>query len=330
MTGFLVKQESQDKLTIGVILPFTGDFAFFGEEIRNGINLARQELDIDYKIIYEDDESLSSVAAVKAANKLANFDNIDIAVTAIVDEAKPITHIFNNKKIPLLIVWDSNKYVYEYDYLFSTGFSTEKAGKKIANFAYYDLNLRNIAIVSHNEAWAEIIYKSFQEKFESLGGKIVLHEKHDIPDKDYKGTILKIKNSKADGVYMPLIPPTSVNFMLQAEQLDLNKQLLAGDALIQDAIGAAGSAAEDIYYTNTYVDDAEVLTEKYKEAYGSEPIDITMVSFGYNGLKTIAKAHEQNPDGLRQGLYDVIGGKTLDKEERIYQVIDGKPVLVED
>jgi len=328
MTGFFVRNTNEE-LTIGVILPLSGDFAVIGSELQKGIKLAKDESKVNVRIIYEDDQ-FDPKMSLNAANKLLNFGNIiDIGITPFVEGAKPTIPLFENKKTPLITAWDSTHLVDENDFLFSTGFSTEKAGEKMADFAFNELELRKIAVVSHNDAWSELISDSFKEKFIDLGGKIVMHEKHDINEVDYRSTILKMKSLDIDGVYMPLIHPTNVNFLKQVKELDLDTTLLEGDALFLESIEDAGESAEGIFFTNIFTDNSVELAKKYKEKFGEDPLDITIVSFGFDAFNAAVEAHEKNPDDLNEGLFDVIGGKTLDRIEKIFRVEGGEVVEVE-
>lgn len=320
--------EDNKELVIGAVLPLSGDFAFIGEEIQNGMKLAQENSDLSIRIIFEDDQ-FSSAVSVNAANKLINIDNIDIGLTSFVEEAKPIAPIFENSKTPLVVVWDSTEFIKESDFLFSTGFSTELAGEKMAEYAYEDLGLSKIAIVSHNEPWSELISESFANRFQELGGEIVLHNKHNLEDNDFRSTITKIKNVDVEGVYMTLLAPTSINFLVQAKEMNLDKQVLSADALIQDVIDASEDASEGIIFTNIYSEDTESLRKKYIQKFGKEPIDMTIVSFGFNGLNAIINAHKENAQDLQLGLVKVISSTgSLDKEERIFQVKDGHQILI--
>jgi len=325
-TDAIIKDNSE--LVVGAILPLSGDFAFIGEEIQNGMKLAQEDSDLNIRIIFEDDQ-FSPAVSVNAANKLINIDNIDIGLTVLVEEAKPIAPIFENSKTPLIVAWDSTEFIKESDFLFSTGFSTELAGEKMAEYAYEDLGLSKIAIVSHNEPWSELISESFANRFQKLGGEIVLHNKHNLEDNDFRSTITKIKNADVEGIYMPLVAPTSINFLVQIKELDLDQQLLSADALIQDVIDASEEASEGIIFTNIYSEDTESLRQKYIQKFDKEPIDIAIVSFGFNGLNTIVNAHKENAQDLQSGLVKVISSTgSLDKEERIFQVKDGHQILI--
>lgn len=326
-------EKTSEPIKIGVILPLTGDLAALGEEIRKGIEIAIEEVKaegLNLNVIYEDDQSSFGINTVNAANKLINSDKVNAGLTMLVEEARPIYLIFNNNKIPLLVLWDSNKFIKESgEYVFSNGFSTELAGESMADHAFNKLGLRKIAIVSHIDPWAEIISDSFKNKFEKLGGKTVFDEKFQLDTTDYRTTIIKIKQMKPDGVYFPLIPMNSVRFIIQAQQLNLQTSLLTGDALIQDVINEAGKAAEGIYFTNIYTDDGDLLISKYKQKYNNEPMDITLVSFGYDGIIKMAEASKNFPTSLKKGLTLLLNeNRSSDRLEKIFRVNNGKAVEV--
>lgn len=327
----------KEPIKIGTILPLTGDFAALGEEVKRGIEIGVEEAKnsgVALNVVYEDDQSLSPTALVNAANKLINMDKVNVGLTMIVEESRSITPIFNKNKTPLMVLWDSNKFIKEAgEYVFSNGFSTEKAGEIMARFAYSKLNLKKTAMISHIDPWANIISDSFENEFKKLGGTIVYKETLQPTETDYKTVITKIKNSGADSVYFPLVPPNSALFLKQAHEMNLNLPLLTGDALIQDVIDAAGKAAEGVYFTNIYTEpgEASMLTKKYKNRYGKEPLDVTLISFGYNGIMKIVEAIQREKPGesLQQALVSIFGeGRSVERAEKIYQVVNGKPVEI--
>lgn len=340
--SLLTKKDSPSgnkPVRVGVVLSFTGDLALFGEEAKKGIELALAETDQEktsVKIFYEDSQSLSATAAANAANKLIATDKIDIGLAMIIEEAQPMMPIFNRAKIPLLITWDSSNVIQNSgEYIFSNGFSTEKAGESMAEHAYRSLGVKTVAILKHQNPWAETITPAFRAKFESLGGTVIFEGSEPPEQTDYRTSIGKLKNSRAGGIYFPFVPPTSIQFLTQTKQLDLKGMLLTGDPLIQDVIDAAGKAAEGVYFTNIFTEDdqAKLLTEKYSSKYGSDPIDTTLVSFGYDGMMKIRDAIEiakRKNISLRDALEEIYGPtRSADRVEKIFQVRNGKPVPVE-
>lgn len=319
---------SDDPLKVGVILPLSGDLAALGEEVQKGIAVAVAEAAVDGKkieIIYEDD-GFDPKRSVSAANKLLSVDKADVVLTMLVEEAQPIMPLFESAQVPLLVLWDSNALIAEGGtYSFSNGFSTEHAAKDIATYAYTVLGLRTIAVIGHVNPWAEISIAAFKNRFEALGGSVLFTEVFQTDTTDYRAVIAKAKSAQADGVYFPLIPPGNARFLIQAKELGLASTLLTGDPLIADAIAEAGAAAEGVYYTNIHTDAAQELTGRYRTAFGTDPFDLTLVSFGYDGVMKILEA-DRVDGSLQSGLENVFGpGRTADRRERIYRVEQGVP-----
>jgi len=320
-------------IKIGAILPLSGNLAFFGEEIKKGVDLAVDELKregVDIQVIYEDDQSLSPRATANAANKLLNIDKIDVGLTMLVEESRPIAPIFNDKKIPLLVLWDSNKFIKESgEYLFSNGFSTEMAGRVMAEYARKSLGLRKIAILEHIDPWAEIIAKSFKDNFKEMGGSVVYDEKIPADTTDYRTSILKIKKLNPDGVYFPMVPMNSVRFLTQSDQLGLKSVFLTGDGFIQDVIDKSGDSSEGVYFTNIFTANPDDIASKYQAVYGKNPLDITLVSFGYDGVLKISEAYKKSKKSIKGGMDMVFGeNRSADKVEKIFKVVNGVAVEV--
>ena len=334
---FITTQTKKEpkEIKIGAILPLTGDFAAIGNEIKRGIEIAIDEAKnagFSLAIFYEDDQSLSPVAAVNSANKLININKIDIGLTMLVEESRPISPIFSKNKVPLLVLWDSNSYIKEAgSYIFSNGFSTEKAGEMMAEFAYSKLGLKKIAIISHVDPWAKIISKSFKDKIMDLGGLIEYEEELQPSETDYRTSIAKIKQMSPDGIYIGLVPPNSALFIIQSKELGLRVPILTGDALIQDVINAVGESAEGIYLTNIYTEltETNLLNKKYKEKYKKDPLDINLVSFGYDGIVKIMEAMKIRIKSLQEALISIFGeNRSSDRAEQIYKIYKGKPLEI--
>lgn len=332
-------------IKIGSILPLSGDLGALGEEIRRGAELAVQELNAQgQNIVYvSEDDAYDPKRMVTGVNKLVTIDKIDAAFTAIVEEAKPTAPIFNSHKIPLLVAWDSNEALKTAgEYIFSIGFSTEHAGEKMAEYAYQKLGVRRVAILQHINEWADVIAPAFEKKFLAFGGQVILKEKVQPTEKDFRILILKVKEAKVDGLYFPMVPPVKGPFLIQAKQLGLNTALMNGDALILDEIKEAGEAAEGVYFTNIYAEETDALMKNYQAKYKTDPYDSVYVSFGYDAIRVLAQASKiaqtrQIPlsEALKQidmrgtgSRIRMNGSRFSEREERIYKVVNGQPIEV--
>ena len=320
-------------LRVGVILPLTGDFSSFGTEVRRGVELgvdAAVKNGYHIDAIYEDAKSDFGAGPLSATHKVLTVDDADIGLTMVTEQAKPIIPVFDQHKIPLLVVWDSNKALTEAGVsVFSSGFSTEGAGEQMAEYAYSELGLRRIAILQHKDAWAEVIAPAFAQKFQSLGGTIVLDEKVDLSVTDYRTIIARIKQTNADGTYFPLIPPTNAQFIIQARQYSLPGALLTADAFQLDVIRQLGDVGNGIYYTNIHTNMADELARLYQAKFGEEAHDVAFVSMGYDGIAKIIEAANIR-ESLMEGMLEVFGpSRSADKIEKVFKIVEGKPVEVE-
>src|SRR6185503_3945742 len=81
LIGFVLVKNSQESNTetikVGVITPLTGNFAIFGERMRNAMEMAKEDLGApaaNIQLIYED--ACQPAQAVSAAQKLIQADKV--------------------------------------------------------------------------------------------------------------------------------------------------------------------------------------------------------------------------------------------------------------
>lgn len=325
------RPEKDDLLTIGAVLPLTGPLGSIGQEIKRGMEIALSESsDETIKILFEDDQ-FSPAKSVAASHKLISIDGADIVTTAVLEQARSMIPVFNDAEVPLLILWDSDESIGKEinPFIYSNGFSLEASGEVMAEFALESLGIETISIIEHITPAAEIMSDAFQQEYTRRGGSIVYHEELSAESSDFRTSIAKLKEQDADAVYMVLIPPGNSKFLTQAQELELDTQILSIDALIQDSIDEAGSAADGVYFTNIYAEDTDEVEDAYRGRYGAQPLDSTLVSFGYEGVQKIIESYEKE-DVLVKGLDTVFGkSKSANKVEKIFRVENGKSILIE-
>lgn len=317
-------RERNDHLVIGSILPLSGDLAALGQEVQRGMDIAAEGTP-NIMLVHEDDGSLDARAGVQAANKLLNIDKIDVGVTMLVDQALPIGPQFQEASTPLLVVWDDSERLADVgDMMIGLGFSVEKTAEKMAQFAYNELQLRDVAILAHQEAYALISMHVFSEVFTNLGGRITQEEALQTTEVDYRAVLTEMNQTKQDGWYLPLFPSTNLSVFQQMEELGIEGRRMTIDGLIQDIILEAPELFEGTYYTNYYADDTDRLKERYREMYGEEPLDIALVSFGFDAINQIIAAAEIDGGDLGEAIRRKL---PADKVERIYRIESAHPVL---
>lgn len=333
------KQDTQESIKIGAVLPMTGDFSMFGESINQGAMLAVKELQtkgMKIEYVAEDDKSSAS-GSVSAANKLLNADKVSGVITATVQEVKPIKNSFDGGTTPLLAVWDSNDYIKSAGpNIFTIGFSTEDAGYQLANYAVKN-GAKKVAVISQKDEWSELIASAFDKKVKELGAAVVLNDSLQPSVKDFRSQITKLKSENVDAVFIPFLPGAIGPFANQARQLGYKGLILTGDSFSMDEVEQAKANAEGIVFANLHSTGADALGVEYEKQFGAAPTDSLFVTFGYNGVKTLVAATElaqkkniSVSDALRQtetqgvdGLIDFKGGQQAEKTEKLYKAENG-------
>jgi branched-chain amino acid transport system substrate-binding protein len=98
-----------ETVKIGVILPLTGDMAFAGEDVKNGLLLAKaQKTDSHhkYQFIFEDNE-LDLKRTASAAQKLLNINRVDVLITLWPPAASVVAPMAEQAKVlHYTIAWD--------------------------------------------------------------------------------------------------------------------------------------------------------------------------------------------------------------------------------
>ena len=325
------------KIKIGVLLALSGPLTPLAQEVQRGVELAHSETGAAaaVAVVYEDVGSLSPRQAATAAHKLLDIDRVQLALSMIIEEAEPIIPIFTAKRVPLLVLWDSNKRLLTAsEYVFSNGFSTEKSAEVAADYAVKTLKLKKIAILGHITPAVEILAQSFADRAAALGSEVIYRKLVDINTTEFKALIPALRKQQPDGVYFLLAPPFGGVFLKEAAGLQLAAKFLTTDLFTADSINTAGDHADGVYFTGIYADDPETLTAQYRARYHAAPVDITLVALGYDGMQKALQAASlmttRATDPV-QALLKVFGPtRSAARTERLFQVSKGQTVTVRD
>ncbi len=340
-----------EKTKVGVILPLTGELSFVGQEIEKGIQLALADFpEAGIKVVVEDNESLNTSKAVSALQKLVFVDKVNVVLNDAVNTAKALVSTVDQAQISTIIVWDSNEQLRNlHSHIFGFGFSTEKAGQDAAHLAVSTQAAKKVAVISLHDEWSEIIANAFAEETKSLGAEVVIHEKFNVGETDFRTVIAKIKNQKVDAVFFPFpFPDSIINFAKQARELNLEASLITGDGFVGVDLKTAGEVLENVYAVLPWVTDPALET-KYAARFGnSNSVSLAFAGLGYDAVKLIVdtktsleSSHQAiNSETLYQALKQVesqgflgttnFGTSNIaDKQEKITVIKNGQLQLVE-
>nr|MBA4405260.1 hypothetical protein [Nanoarchaeum sp.] len=304
-------------ILIGVTGPLTGDAADYGQNVRNAIELALEEINNSggmkgrrFKIIYED-HACESLKAVTAIQKLIHIDKVSI----IIDEACSScalagAPIAESNKVLLILPTASNYKIKEAgDYIFRIYPSDAFQGKKLAEMVISE-NYDKAAIIYKNDDYGFGLKEVFEEEFKKLGGKIITVEAHGVGEADFRSIITKIKYSQSNVLVLADDSKYGALILKQARELNLNVPIYGSDAMKDESlIDVANYAAEGLITVfPNYPKEANYKSVEslYERKYGKSPAGYAL--YGYDTLKLIASVIDKvgsDPTDIKNELYNV-------------------------
>ncbi len=308
-------------IKIGAILPLTGDAALYGQNAKEGIDLAVEEINSDggvlkreIKIIYEDTQADPKIG-VSAFQKLIKVDKVNAVIGSITSSViLAVAPIANKEKIVVLSPAATSPKVTEAgEFIFRNWPSDAYEGKIMAEYVYHNLNLKKISLLLINNDYGKGLEQVFVKEFNRLDGEIGIIETFNPKETDIRTQILKIKNSKSDGLYIVGYPEEFVIILKQIRELRLKTQLLSTSAFQdKEIIEKCGIASEGVIYpypvepdpNNPVVANFEKnFNNKYRKKPG------IVCDTGYDALKMIVYAIqlENGSSGseIQRGLHSI-------------------------
>ncbi len=241
ISSFLLHCAKKEEIKIGVISPFSGSGAVYGEALKQGFEIALDDIKSsnpvlysNLKLIYEDDQ-LNSGIATNAINKLINVDHVPIIIGAFTSNTTlAIAPIAEKNKVVLLTPTATNyKIKFAGDYIFRVCPSDDQQGKVLAEYAIQKLKAKTACILYMNTDYGFGLQESFATIFKKLGGKILYNEGFPQNNTDFRTMIIKIKKLSPDVIYLPSNWQEAANAVNQMKELGLNKQILCTDGTFE-------------------------------------------------------------------------------------------------
>jgi branched-chain amino acid transport system substrate-binding protein len=209
---FAAGGQASDTVAIGAVFPLSGQVAFYGNESRDGILLAIEEINAaggllgkKLTLIAEDDEG-NAEKSVNAFTKLTTRDKVTYVLGSSTSGAtQAMTALAQQGKVILISPSATNTAVTRVgDYIFRTCFIDPFQGVVGADFAFDTLGARRAAILydagaDYNTGLAE----SFRNQFKAIGGEVVADEAYQSGDVDFNAQVTRIKAANPDMVYLP-------------------------------------------------------------------------------------------------------------------------------
>jgi branched-chain amino acid transport system substrate-binding protein len=333
--------EKSNVIKIGANLELSGGAASYGQSIKEGVDLAFEEINKDgingkkLQLVSFDNKS-EAPEAISGATKLISQDKVSAIIgSATSGDTKAQIEIVDNNSVPLLTPTGTASEVTVKDgkvndFVFRTCFIDPFQGTVAANFALNDLKVNTAAIfIDSANDYSKGLAASFKELFEKEGGKVVTEEAYVAKDTDFHAQLTNIKGKKPDFIFVPGFYEEVGLIVKQARELGLNVPMMGGDGWESPKlIDLAGKdALNNTYFSNHYSSgDSDPKAQAFVKAFKAKYKDKSPDAFnalGYDSAYFIADAIKRAGSGDSKkiqkalaetdGLELVTGKMKLDK-----------------
>ncbi len=297
---------SPDALAIGGIGPATGGAAVYGLAVKQGAELAVEEINaaggingmqIEFK--FEDDEH-NAEKSVNAYNSLKDWGMELLMGTVTSDPCIAVVEKAKEDNMFLLTPSGSAVDCIKYGNAFRVCYSDPDQGAASAEYIGKNNLAEKIAIIYDNStSYSTGIYESFAEeaknqKFEIVEVQTFVAE----TTTDFSVQLTKAKEAGADLVFLPIYYEAASLILTQADTMGYNPKFFGCDGMdgILSMKEFDTSLAEGLMLLTPFAADGkDELTRnfvtKYEKAYGSTPIQFA--ADAYDAMYIIKEAAEK-------------------------------------
>ena len=324
------------KIKVGVILPLSGQYASFGESVKNSMELSAKDLqNKNVELVFEDDQ-YDSAKALSAYNKLKSVDNVDLVVGLVSPTLEVVKPVIN--KTDMLMLTVGNETTVEKDNVF-----------EIIPWASELFNTLGKEVAGKYKKTA-IVYSVDSPLFTTNKGLFIkgLNNTNyiEVPissNSDVRTEVSKMLSDGVDSYTVFLGVDQGVQFINEVVKqskdkkpqiiCDGNMELSVGDYLKK---GVQDSTLEGCISTMIADNTNKAYLDEYKAAYNSLPNFLGV--YGYDAVSVIGnvlgKADKKDwkstleKEGLTYNgmsgkiVFDQTGSRVLDSEVHIFK--DGK------
>ena len=304
---------------IGGTTPLTGAAAIYGNAVKNGAQIAVDEINaeggaIQFELKFEDDES-DPEKAVSAYNALKDWGiQLSLGATTTKPCEAISTEHFSDRIFGLTPTASSPAVIEGKDNFFQMCFSDPNQGIASADYiADQKLGTKIAVIYKNDDVYSSGIYEKFKAQAEVKGLDIVSATTFtDATSTDFSVQLTEAKNAGADLLFLPMYYQPISLILKQASDMGYQPKIFGVDGMdgILTLEGFDTSLAEGVMLLTPFNADAtdektQNFVAKYKEQFGDIPNQFAADAYDcVYAYKAALEAAGATPDMSAQELCD--------------------------
>ncbi|MGI9482956.1 MAG: ABC transporter substrate-binding protein [Hyphomicrobiales bacterium] len=332
LLALMVGPALAEKIKIGVVLPYSGGAAQFGEQIDRGMNLfISQNKDAfgghEIEIIKRDSKRPGGDIAKNAVQELITREKVNLLTGFVFSpNAMASAPLVTQGKVPMVIMNAGTAWIPKLSpYIARVSFTMWHAGYPMGEYAFNKLGCKSAAIGFTDYPPGKDSRNAFTTGFEKAGGKVVeaipMGGPREVPD--FTPFFQRVKNAKPDCFYIFVpagnhsvaVVKTYANLGMRDEGIKLiGPGDITQDTKLQDMPKEAEGMITVHHYSADYdTPNNKAFVKAWKDAYGADTTPDFMGVAGYDGMAAIAHAiSEQKGKISAEGTMKALSGWSYD------------------
>ena len=279
-------------MVIGVSGPLTGQNAQYGAQWKKGFDLALDEINAKGGIkgkplTYDFQDSQSDPRqSVTVAQKFVSDPKVVVEVGDFSSTASmAASPIYQRAGLVQFGFTNSHpNFTKGGDYMWSNSISQADETPRLVKYAA-DLGLKRLAVLYLNTDWGRAAEKIFVDTAPKYGIEIVDTEGYQPDEKDFRSTLVRVRDAKPDGVALISYYADGALIARQVREVGLTQPLVAiGSVYSPKFIELGGPTAEGVFTESNFFPgdtkpQVQDFVRKFKAKYGEEPDDFNAVAY---------------------------------------------------
>lgn len=311
----------ENALRVGVVLPLTGDLAAYGNNAKDGIELAAQEQNdkasqtqgMTVRLFEEDSQGQAQIA-VSAFQQLIAIDHVSCVIGDVASSPTlAMAPIADRRRIVLLSPAASSPDISKAGpFVFRDWPSDDFEASRMAGYMK-ERGYRRIGVLLVNNDYGQAMLRRFSEQIQSFGAVVVDTETFPQNTVDVRTQLIKLKASHPQVLYLISYPKDTIVFLRQYSELGLKVPIVSTSSFEDPQIlKTQGQVAEGVVFTSPIPPSrTDAAVEKfrvaYEKKYGKEPG--LVADYAYDALRLLVEAAKLSGgttgDDLKSGLHKI-------------------------
>ncbi len=294
---------AQAEIKIAIAGPMTGDLALFGEQMKNGADLAIELINGSGGLLGEPlaltvgDDACDPKQAVSVANQMASEAVVFVAGHLCSGSSMPASEVYEDEGIIMISPASTTPDLTErgLETVFRTAGRDDEQGKVAGEYIAANFAGQRIAILNDKSTYTKGLADETQKAMNAKGVEAAVFESFTAGEQDYTALATRLRSEKIDFLYCACHHPEAGLIIRQLADQGASVTMMGGDALANiefwTIAGDAGEGTLMTFNPDPARDPAAAEAVALFAERGVDPSGFTLYTFA--AVQAFAQAAEQ-------------------------------------